>query len=152
MPCKHPRLQVHAFADGVKIKLCPDCTRFDGGRKKKLRTKSEAIATYATHRQLGETVTERCFREILIGKMSGNGLLILRGVRGLFTTARKACRTIIIPNMASFEYRGRIVNDGGASLHRRNCMRLDKRVRDPAGGPASRGTSAAGASRSKWTR
>jgi hypothetical protein len=30
--CQHPRLRSFTFSDGQTIKLCPDCTKFDGKR------------------------------------------------------------------------------------------------------------------------
>jgi hypothetical protein len=109
--CRHIRMRSHTFSDGSKLKLCPDCG-YKRGRKVLEKSQASAVGAYARH-CLGETATERCFREILIGVIQQNPSLTSRGIAGLLTTARKACKKIVIPDQPAWEYKGRVINDGG---------------------------------------
>ena len=60
--CTHPDLREFTFADGTRIKMCPDCTRFDESRKKSLRA-NERLIEKDVQELLG--LLERKWNEIL---------------------------------------------------------------------------------------
>lgn len=48
--CTHDRLRSFTFADGNNIKMCPDCTRFDGKRYEVLNKGKKKSVSHATKR------------------------------------------------------------------------------------------------------